>query len=278
LSNGLTITAGNATINSASFIAKIAATSDITQNNILVMQDPSAQTRWTLGYTNANADFGIVRYVNGASVDKPININYTTGAVTVANTARTYVYTTYGPHTLIVPVGYTTVTVEAIGGGGAGGTASDSSGAGGGGSSFLKKATLGVSTGLTITSHVGIGGAPSLNYFTVGGAGGDSVVAVGSISTIAAGGQGGQVPNGGNGGIIGQAGLFGVGGAGGFGTTLDGYSGVGGGGPGGVVNQNGSAASPSMYGAGGGGGGMITFGQVFIGGAGIGGYVRITLY
>jgi len=126
--------------------------------------------------------------------------------------AETEIFGTPGATTWTVPVGVTSVTVEAWGGGGAGGgaTGSIAQGGGGAGGQYAKR-TLTVTPGASYAVVVGAGGvAGSAN----GGSGGDSIFA--STVVVARGGAGGTGANSNFSGRAGGAGSA----AGGVGDTV----------------------------------------------------------
>ncbi|WP_284651708.1 GEVED domain-containing protein [Flavobacterium terrisoli] len=212
----------------------------------------------------------------------------------------TSTYATSG--TWVCPQGVTSIQVEAWGGGGGGGGAANATnyrGAGGGGGAYQKATSLAVTPGQTYTVTIGSGGTAG-TISVNGGAGGNSTFMLGASTLLTAnGGGGGQTqttataPTGGIGGIgtfnggNGFTGTITTGGGGGgsAGSTANGVTatsatggaaGAGGTGTGG--NGGGCGSGPGgegcpgvNYGGAGGGGNKNK-----IGGAGAGGYIKIT--
>ena len=210
------------------------------------------------------------------------------------------IFTTSG--TWVCPQGVTSVQIEAWGGGGGGGGAANTTnyrGAGGGGGAYQKITSLAVTAGQTYTVTIGSGGIAG-TVSANGGLGSNSTFMLGATSLlIANGGSGGQTQttssfpiagiggvgtfNGGNG-FIGTT-TTGGGGGGGAGTSTNGATatsatggaagtgGTGTGGAGGACGGGpGGEGCPAMnYGGGGGGGNKNK-----VGGAGAGGYMKIT--
>ena len=222
------------------------------------------------------------------------------GALFSANAQLTSTFATSG--TWVCPQGVTTIQVEAWGGGGGGGGAANISnyrGAGGAGGAYQKNVSLSVSPGQIYTVTIGNGGIAG-TISANGGIGGNSTLLLGAATLFTAnGGGGGQTqttssaPTAGIGGVgtfNGGAGFTGTtstggGGGGGAGTSSIGISattaaggaaGTGGTGTGGAGGSCGGGAGgegcPGVaYGGAGGGGNKNK-----IGGAGAGGYMKIT--
>lgn len=209
-------------------------------------------------------------------------------------------YTSSG--TWVCPQGVTSIQVEAWGGGGGGGGAANTAnyrGAGGGGGAYQKVTSLTVTPGQTYTVTIGNGGTAGTTSIN-GGAGGNTTLVLGASTLFTAnGGGGGQTQtsatlptagiggtgtfNGGNG-FTGTTGSGG-GGGGGAGTSTNGITatsatgaaagtgGTGTGGNGGACGggAGGEGCAGANYGGAGGGGNKNK-----VGGAGAGGYMKIT--
>lgn len=215
---------------------------------------------------------------------------------------QTYIYTSSGSYT--VPAGVHYISVECIGGGGGGGRIDGGASGGGGGGAYVK-AFLAVTPGTTYSYVVGTGGSGSTgtknggdSWFgssatvmakggngtpintTTGSSGGSAAASVGDVKYFGGnGGNGGS--NSANGG--GGGGAAGASGNGSNGVNLTGGNGVTPGGKGGNgrlrSSDYGDGVNGSSYG--GGGGGAVSGGSwyhnIYNGGNGANGMVRITL-
>ncbi len=189
-----------------------------------------------------------LNYMAAATMALIVLISLLLNKSALAQTTQTF--TSNG--TFNVPLGVTTVQVEAWGGGGAGGGVNGSNtqtraGGGGGGGAYVKNTSVAVTPGAAITVTVGNGG--NGNTAADGGNGGASTFL-------------GVTANGGNGGKVGQSGTqFGAGGASITGTFNGGAGAAaasnnsGGGGGGAGSSGNGGNGSGTTGGAGGAGGG-----------------------
>lgn len=189
------------------------------------------------------------------------------GQVTTVNLTAT------GPGNFNVPVGVTSINIEAWGGGGGGGgsNSNNNGGSGGGGGGYTQLNNIAVSPG-NLAYVVGVGGAGTN---TNGAAGGQT-----SILGLIANGGGGGLRNNGVGGAGGTAsgGLTNIaGGNGGSGGNSTGGSGGNSpnGGTGGSGGNNANGTGGNIIG-GGGGGGEYAFFSNKSGGNGARGQIRIT--
>jgi hypothetical protein len=224
------------------------------------------------------------------------------GAVTNIYSQTSQTFTTSG--TFNVPVGVTSVQVEAWGGGGAGGGSGSlglfggtRAGGGGGGGAYTKVTSFAVNSGGTVTYVVGIGGAGSdggdgangnaTTFGTItanGGSGGKSgngtnnngAAGAGGTGTLA-GGNGAAAASGNAGGGGGGAGNIAAGGnASGMTAGAGGNAGGGAGGAGRNSNGDGNAAASVLSGGGGGARSNGSFGGSNVGGAGYQGKIIVT--
>lgn len=176
--------------------------------------------------------------------------NLVPGSITIVTTAAT---------TFVVPVGATSLRVDAAAGGGSGGTgwccdnSCSGGGGGGGGGGAAISGTIAVTPGQVLTINVGKGGSYHPAASVSGRPGDDTTIVGTGINILLAGGKGGAPGGNGGGG--------GIGGLGGIVTSITGFTGTAvPGGAGGQANPSGGcvsgiAGSSTVFATGGAGGG-----------------------